>query len=631
MHTTSSRFKTSTFSRWLSCPFTTKVTVEPKINLHSTSKVHDPTLMAKAFMNPTSSPASVNVPSPSPSKRKQWIFDNKMTFNDFLQFQAQHTKESGPPPFLASESTPTMVPYLHPPSSSSSLKVVPSKFYIEVYGCQMNVNDTEILNAILNNAGFQRTESIEDADAFFLMTCAIREGAENKIWTRLRQLKSQRTHRGVSPIVGVLGCMAERLKSKLLETENLVDLVCGPDAYRHLPWLISMIDDDTQVANVMLSADETYADISPLRLHPNSISATLSIMRGCNNMCSFCIVPFTRGIERSRPIASIVDEVKRLSEQGVREVTLLGQNVNSFRDTTMNDPAPIGSSLSPGFSTLYKRKEGGIRFTELLARVADVNPEMRIRFTSPHPKDFPEDLLKLIQSKTNICKQIHLPAQSGSTSCLSRMRRGYTREAYLDLVTSIRSHIPNVALSTDIISGFCQETEEEHQDTLSLMKSVQFDQAFMFSYSMREKTHAHRTMNDDVPQETKSRRLAEIISNFYALAKERHTKLHVGNNLLVLVEGFSRKKRTENPQFVGRNEGNVRVFFEQVDRCKDISVGDYVEVKIQKATGASLIGTFLKKTSLVEFYTHHSSTSLLDPSSSAFLNSNAKKLNVACN
>ncbi|KAI8321289.1 hypothetical protein GQ54DRAFT_240612, partial [Martensiomyces pterosporus] len=390
------------------------------------------------------------------------------------------------------------------------------KYYVEVYGCQMNVNDTEILMAVLNKAGYQRTMSLEDADVIFLMTCAIREKAEDRIWNRLSYLKSLKTKSRPdrAPMVGVLGCMAERLKEKLLESDKLVDVVCGPDGYRSLPRLLSLraLSADG-VANVMLSADETYADITPVRLDENKISVHLSIMRGCNNMCSFCIVPFTRGTERSRNIDSVVEEVRRLSEQGIREVTLLGQNVNSYRDTSESDAADTigdGSGLSRGFSTIYKRKEGGRRFAELLHRVAQVDPEMRIRFTSPHPKDFPDELLYVIRDNPNVCRNIHLPLQSGSTTCLQRMRRGYSREAFLDLVRHIREVIPDVTFSTDVIAGFCGETEAEHKDTVSMMELVGFDTAFMFAYSMREKTHAHRKFKDDVPQDVKGRRLEEI-------------------------------------------------------------------------------------------------------------------------
>ncbi|KAI9189043.1 hypothetical protein H9P43_000470 [Blastocladiella emersonii ATCC 22665] len=531
---------------------------------------------------------------------RKLVFDNKRTFRDFMETQAKGALDKVDPADLRANS----VPYLARPDGKQRT------FYVEVYGCQMNNNDTEILNAILHDSGFRRTRTLEEADIVFLMTCAIRDGAEQKIWSRLAQLKAMRTKHGIAPQIGVLGCMAERLREKLLEQDKLVDVVCGPDAYRSLPALLALAEDNQQVANVMLSADETYADIMPLRLDPDQISAHLSIMRGCNNMCAFCIVPFTRGTERSRPIQSIVDEVRRLSEQGIREVTLLGQNVNSYRDSSAPTEG-VGASLAPGFKTIYKRKEGGMRFAELLDRVADVDPEMRIRFTSPHPKDFPDDLLHVIRSKHNICNQIHMPAQSGSTTMLERMRRGYSREAFLSLVDRMRSIIPNVAISTDIIAGFCGETDAEHQDTVSLMRTVQFDQAFMFAYSMREKTHAHRRYVDDVPADVKQRRLAEIITAHFDSAKAKHSREFVEGRAraLVLVEGLSRRGNADptaaTQQWVGRADNNLRVHFDlPADSPLAASLkGKYVAVNVNKATGASMSGDFAGVTTIREFYT----------------------------
>ncbi|KAJ2689859.1 hypothetical protein IWW39_001204 [Coemansia spiralis] len=475
-------------------------------------------------------------------------------------------------------------------------------YYVEVYGCQMNVSDTEILMSVLNKAGYQRTMELEGADVVFLMTCAIREKAEDKIWNRLTHLKTLKTKSrpGRPPMVGVLGCMAERLKEKLLESDKLVDVVCGPDGYRSLPRLLSLraLSADG-VANVMLSADETYADITPVRLDANKISVHLSIMRGCNNMCSFCIVPFTRGTERSRNIDSIVDEVRQLSQQGIREVTLLGQNVNSYRDTSQSeafDTAGYGSDLSRGFNTIYKRKEGGRRFAELLHRVAQVDPEMRIRFTSPHPKDFPDELLYVIRDNANVCRNIHLPLQSGSTSCLERMRRGYSREAYLDLVKHIRSVIPDVTFSTDIIAGFCGETEAEHQDTVSVMQQVGFDLAFMFAYSMREKTHAHRKYQDDVPADVKSRRLQEIIATFHESAKARNQRF-VGSQGLVLYEGLT--KRHSRP--FGSDDYGHKVFLD-LPPTLSVQPGQYVRVHVDSASSTSLSATAESTTTLAEYY-----------------------------
>ncbi|KAJ2440783.1 hypothetical protein GGI03_008526 [Coemansia sp. RSA 2337] len=469
----------------------------------------------------------------------------------------------------------------------------------------MNVSDTEILMSVLNKAGYQRTMQLEDADVVFLMTCAIREKAEDKIWNRLTHLKTLKTKSrpGRPPMVGVLGCMAERLKEKLLESDKLVDVVCGPDGYRSLPRLLSLraLSADG-VANVMLSADETYADITPVRLDANKISVHLSVMRGCNNMCSFCIVPFTRGTERSRDIDSIVDEVRQLSQQGIREVTLLGQNVNSYRDTSQSDAfdtAGYGSDLSRGFSTIYKRKEGGRRFAELLHRVAQVDPEMRIRFTSPHPKDFPDELLYVIRDNANVCRNIHLPLQSGSTSCLERMRRGYSREAYLDLVQHIRAVIPDVTFSTDIIAGFCGETETEHQDTVSVMQQVGFDLAFMFAYSMREKTHAHRKYQDDVPADVKSRRLQEIIATFHASAKGRNQRF-VGTQGLVLYEGLT--KRHSRP--FGSDDYGHKVFLE-VPPNLSLQPGQYVRVHVDAASSTSLSATAVATTTQAEYYDEH--------------------------
>ncbi|XP_056324727.1 CDK5 regulatory subunit-associated protein 1 isoform X3 [Danio aesculapii] len=367
------------------------------------------------------------------------------------------------------------------------------KVYFETYGCQMNTNDTEIAWSILQKAGYSRTHELQKADVVLLVTCSIREKAEQTIWNRLKHLTAskkriQKHKRSLT--IGVLGCMAERLKSELLDQEKLVDVLAGPDAYRDLPRLLSLAHGGQRASNVLLSLEETYADVIPVHQSPDGHSAFVSIMRGCDNMCSYCIVPFTRGRERSRPMSSIVEEVRMLSDQGVKEITLLGQNVNSYRDLSKSQFFCFegNTQLSRGFQSVYRTKQGGLRFADLLDRVSLINPNMRIRFTSPHPKDFPDEVLQLIQERRNICKHLHLPAQSGSSRVLHAMRRGYTREAYLELVENIRKIIPGVSLSSDFIAGFCSETEEDHQQTISLLKEVGYNIGFFFTYSMRKES-----------------------------------------------------------------------------------------------------------------------------------------------
>ncbi|OBZ84089.1 CDK5 regulatory subunit-associated protein 1, partial [Choanephora cucurbitarum] len=532
-------------------------------------------------------------------KKKRLVFDNRSpSFQDFLA--SQPTKPIDP-----SMAQPDQVPYLHTLSQNLGQG---RKFFIEVYGCQMNVNDTEILNAIMTQTGFERTDQLEEANIVFLVTCAIRDNAEARIWDRLKYLRHYKTkiNKESPPIIGVLGCMAERLKTKLLEEDRLVDIVCGPDGYRSIPHLISLAAEEEYtdgIANVMLSADETYADVMPMRLDTSNASGWVSIMRGCNNMCSFCIVPFTRGNERSRPIDSILDEVRYLNDQGVKEVTVLGQNVNSYRDESESKyfvtTDSLGSSLSnAGFKTIYKRKDGGRRFTELLDKVSLINPEMRIRFTSPHPKDFPTDLLHLIASRPNLCNSIHLPIQSGSNTVLERMRRGYTREAYLDLVQEMRKIIPDVWISSDFITGFCGETEQEHQDTVSLMEQVKYDTAYMFAYSMREKTHAHRRYKDDVEESVKARRLQEIVTTFHQQAAIKHQAL-IGSRQLVLIDSDRPKtKHGIETRVGGRTDGGHKVF---VASSLDLKKGDYVEVEITHSTSASLVGRSLGLSSIQQF------------------------------
>ncbi|MCR9132251.1 MAG: tRNA (N6-isopentenyl adenosine(37)-C2)-methylthiotransferase MiaB [bacterium] len=442
------------------------------------------------------------------------------------------------------------------------------KFFIETYGCQMNFADSEIVNSILIEEGMTATESAETADVILVNTCSIRENAETKVWNRLKEIRSlKKTNNDLT--VGVLGCMAERIKDKIIEEEQLVDIVVGPDAYRDIPRLLAEVDDGRKAVNVLLSLEETYADIAPIRTTGNGVSAFVSIMRGCDNMCSFCVVPFTRGRERSRPMESILKEIQQLSDEGYKEVTLLGQNVNSYKD-------------------------GENTFTALMDAASLVNPEIRFRFSSPHPKDFPDDLLYLIAERPNLCNYIHIPAQAGSDSMLERMRRPYTRKQYLDLIAKMKRIIPGLSLSTDIIAGFCGETEEEHQQTMSLMKEVEYDLAYMFAYSERERTLAYRKFEDDVPEEVKKRRLTEIINQQMDIQKQRNLK-EIGNRHLVLVEGTS--KRSEE-QMSGRSDTNKIVIFDRMDFKK----GDYVEVEITDSTSATLKAKPIRKTTLVEYY-----------------------------
>ncbi|XP_064321659.1 mitochondrial tRNA methylthiotransferase CDK5RAP1 isoform X2 [Phalacrocorax carbo] len=475
------------------------------------------------------------------------------------------------------------------------------KVYLETYGCQMNVNDTEIAWAILQKNGYMRTKDLDEADVILLVTCSVREKAEQAIWNRLQHLKALKARRQQARVplrIGILGCMAERLKEEILHREKLVDIVAGPDAYRDLPRLLAVAESGQQAANVLLSLDETYADILPVQTSAGGTTAFVSIMRGCDNMCSYCIVPFTRGRERSRPIASILQEVRMLSDQGVKEVTLLGQNVNSFQDMSevqfQSAAAPV---LSRGFSTVYKAKPGGLRFAHLLDQVSRIAPEMRIRFTSPHPKDFPDEVLQLIQERHNICKQLHLPAQSGSTRVLEAMRRGYTREAYIELVHHVR-----VSLSSDFIAGFCGETEEDHQQTVSLLQEVGYNVGFLFAYSMRQKTRAYHRLQDDVPADIKKRRLEELITVFREEAA-RANETMVGQSQLVLVEGPSKRSVSE---LYGRNDGNIKVIFpdaeiEDAAGCKALvraQPGDYVLVKVTSANSQTLKGVPLCRTTL---------------------------------
>ncbi|CAD6230242.1 GSCOCG00006718001-RA-CDS [Cotesia congregata] len=490
-----------------------------------------------------------------------------------------------------------------------SLNAYGKKVFFDVYGCQMNVSDTEIIYSVLKSAGYERTLTLEEADVILVVTCAIRDGAEQKVWGRLASLNNLRRRRhlmGSPPLrVGLLGCMAERLKNKILEESKYVDLVAGPDAYRDLPRLLSVTEENQAAINVALSFDETYADINPVRLNGDSKSAFVTIMRGCDNMCTYCIVPFVRGRERSRPIKSILDEVRHLADSGVKEVTLLGQNVNSYRDLS-EEMFPVqekkSTELAKGFKTVYKNKIGGRRFADLLEKVAEIDPEMRIRFTSPHPKDFPDEVLHLISTKPNICKQIHLPAQSGNSAVLERMRRGYTRESYLELVNHIRELIPDIQLSSDFIAGFCGETDAEFEDTLTLMEKVQYHVAYLFQYSMREKTTAHRRFQDDVPPEVKLERMQRMANLFRAQAEKLNSQL-IGTRQLVLIEGVSRRSEST---LQGRTDGNTRVLIPNVEIPdgsvnRPISAGDYVVVGISTSNSNSLTGVPVSHSSISEF------------------------------
>lgn len=432
----------------------------------------------------------------------------------------------------------------------------------------MNFADSEIVNSILIEDGMTATHSAESADVILVNTCSIRENAETKVWNRLKEIRHLKKSNS-DLTVGVLGCMAERIKDKIIEEEQLVDIVVGPDAYRDIPRLLAEVTDGRKAVNVLLSLEETYADIAPIRTTGNGVSAFVSIMRGCDNMCSFCVVPFTRGRERSRPMESILGEIRQLSDEGYKEVTLLGQNVNSYKD-------------------------GENTFTALMDAASLINPEIRFRFSSPHPKDFPDDLLYLIAERPNLCNYIHIPAQAGSDTMLERMRRPYTRDQYLTLIDKMKSIIPGLSLSTDIIAGFCGETEEEHEQTMSLMAEVEYDLAYMFAYSERERTLAYRKFEDDVPEEIKKRRLSEIINQQMDIQKKRNI-LEKGNRHLVLVEGTSKRS---DEQMSGRSDTNKIVIFDR----KDFQKGDYVEVEITDSTSATLKATPIRKTTLVEYY-----------------------------
>jgi tRNA-2-methylthio-N6-dimethylallyladenosine synthase len=438
------------------------------------------------------------------------------------------------------------------------------KLYIETYGCQMNVSDSEVVVSILEKEGYTLTEDQSEADLIFVNTCSIRDHAEKRVRNRMQEFKHLKT-KNANLKIGVLGCMAERLKTTLLEEEKFVDMVVGPDAYRDLPKLIKETADGRQTANVVLSLEETYADITPVRLDKNGVSGFISIMRGCDNYCAYCVVPYTRGHERSRDPKSIIAEAQDMVDKGYKEVTLLGQNVNSFH---------------------WNEDGAEVCFADLMRMVAAVSPSLRVRFATSHPKDISDELIETIAEVPNICNSIHLPVQSGSSSCLNRMKRVYTREWYLNRIEKIKELIPDCGLSTDIICGFSGETEEEHQDTVSLMKQVSYDYAFMFKYSERPDTFAANKMPDDVPEEVKGRRLQEVI----AIQQEsslKNNKNDIGKVFEVLVENVS-KRSTE--QMSGRTQQNKVMVFNR----KDTKIGDYIQVKCIDCTAATLLGEIVE-------------------------------------
>ena len=449
------------------------------------------------------------------------------------------------------------------------------KLFLESYGCQMNFSDSEIVASILDQEGYSTTLVPDDADLILLNTCSIREKAEQTVRKRLNQFNQLKKSKP-SLTIGVLGCMAERLKEKFLEEEHLVDLVVGPDAYRDLPNLLKETDSGQSAVNVILSRDETYADLSPVRLGGNGVTAFVSITRGCDNMCTFCVVPFTRGRERSRDPHSILEECKELWENGYREVTLLGQNVDSF--------LWYGGGLKKDFKNASDiQKATAVDFAQLLDMVATALPGLRIRFSTSNPQDMNRNVLHTMAKHKNICKYIHLPVQSGNTEVLRRMNRQHTREEYLQLIDDIRTIIPECSLSHDMIAGFCGETEEEHQDTLSLMEYVKYDFGYMFAYSDRPGTPAHKKMVDDVPHEVKKRRLREIIELQQRHSAERMNN-YVGKVHEVLIEGDSKKSENE---WMGRNTQNAVVVFPKTGNEKP---GDFVHVAVLSCTSATLLG-----------------------------------------
>lgn len=433
--------------------------------------------------------------------------------------------------------------------------------YIETYGCQMNFADSEVVNSILSKEGYTSTKEITQADYILINTCAIRDNAEQRIRKRLHELKAlQRQHPQLR--IGILGCMAERLKTQLLEEEDNVSFVVGPDAYRKLPSILQLVQKGEKSAETELSTEETYSDIQPVRIDGNGISAYISIMRGCQNFCAYCVVPYTRGRERSRDPRTIIEDAQMLFSQGYKEVTLLGQNVNSYR-------------FSEADGTL-------VGFPELMERVAQVSPLLRVRFATSHPKDLSDELLQVMAKYPNICRCIHLPVQSGNDRMLKLMNRHYTIEWYLNRIDAIRRYLPDCSITTDVIAGFCSETEEEHQDTLAIFRTVRYDYAYMFKFSLRPNTYAEKHLHDDVPEEVKTRRLEEIIKLQGEIALENNQK-EIGRVYEVLVEGTSHRSKE---QLFGRNSQNKVIVFDRGSH----QPGTYVNVKVTNCTAATLIG-----------------------------------------
>lgn len=444
------------------------------------------------------------------------------------------------------------------------------KVFLESYGCAMNFSDSEIVASILTKEGYETTSVAEESDLVLINTCSIREKAEQTVRNRLTHFKGIKKRNNPGMVVGILGCMAERLKEKLLDEEKLVDIVAGPDAYRELPGLIESVESGQKAVNVLLSREETYADISPVKLGENGVSSFISIMRGCDNMCSFCVVPFTRGRERSRNPETIIEETKELVAKGFKEVTLLGQNVDSYRWNITKK----GEIKDPNEQT--------VSFAQLLEKVALVNPELRVRFSTSHPKDMTDDVLHTIAKYKNICDYIHLPVQSGNSDMLKRMNRGYTREWYLERIDAINRIIPGCAISTDIIVGFCDESDQEHKDTITLMDKVEFDFAYMYKYSERPKTLAERKFEDNVSEEVKSSRLTEVINLQQEKGAKRNQRF-IGQTKEVLVEGPSKKNKDE---WCGRISENTMVIFPNNNYQK----GQYINVEIESCSSATLRG-----------------------------------------
>jgi tRNA-2-methylthio-N6-dimethylallyladenosine synthase len=448
------------------------------------------------------------------------------------------------------------------------------KFFIESYGCQMNFSDSEVVASILCESGFQPTTIFQNADLILVNTCAIRDNAEQRVRNRLKEFNVIK-ERNPSALVGVLGCMAERLKTKFLEEEKIVDIVVGPDAYRTLPSLVEEAETGQKAINVLLSREETYAEINPIRLNSNGITAFISITRGCDNMCSFCVVPFTRGRERSRDPESIVAEAQQLFDKGYKEVTLLGQNVDSY--------LWYGGGAKKDFKNQSEEiQQSAIHFHHLLEMVAKIHPNLRVRFSTSNPRDMNDDVVKMIAQYENICNYIHLPVQSGSTRILEKMNRGHNREWYLQRIKRIKEIVPDIGLSTDIITGFCSETDEDHADTMSLIEEVGYDMSYMFYYSERPGTPAAKAFEDDVPLDIKKKRLSEIIALQNKLSHKSNLR-DVGKIYKVLVEGTSKKSEQE---LMGRTSQNKVVVFPK----ENYKPGEYVNVLVERVTSATLIG-----------------------------------------